>query len=260
MGITGKIAAKVRTARIARLDLATLERKLAARRGVLTLCYHALDEALGAYPYRTRRDAFDAHLGFLDRIFDVVPAGEAVAALRDDAVVTRDRPMAVICFDDGYRCNLTEATPVLERHGMPAMLFAARDLIRQPGQTYMGEAELRQLASHALWDCGAHGITHNVLPGFLDVDQAYEITESKRWLADLLGQDPCGFAYPQGQISPSVVRHAQQAFGFAMSTDQRLGAAFDPHQIRRFCPTQDHDDLHLFACALVQTPFETGRD
>lgn len=260
MGIITKLGQKLHRQWVARQSLDQLKTRLSARRGVLTLCYHALDRDIVGYPYTTSAAAFDAQITFLRDIFDIVPVQTAIDALGSGQLKTRARPMAVICFDDGYRCNWTQATPVLERHAVPAILFAPRDLIRQPGQTYLSEPQLKDLAAHPLWQVGAHGVTHNVLPGFLPADQSYEINESHDWLADLLGVPPDGFAYPQGQISAPTVAITQDRFAYAFSTDQRLGPAFDIHQIRRFCPTRAHDTLHSFARDLVSAPMENGHD
>lgn len=256
MDITGKIRNKLIRMWLARQSLAQLKARLADRRGVLGLCYHALSDDLGDYPYRTSAAAFDAQLGFLTELFDVVSVAQAVEMLRNGSVAERDRPLAMICFDDGYRCNWTQATPVLERHKLPATLFAARDLVRQPGPTYLSETELVTLAAHPLWEVGGHGITHNVLTGFVPEDQSYEIAQSKVWLSDLLGQEPDGFAYPQGQLSPGIVEKTREAFAYGLATDQQTVPGLDLYQIRRFCPMQVHDDLHQFAQALLSAPLE----
>lgn len=256
MSVAAKIRDKVHRAWLARRSLAQLKARLALRRGVLGLCYHALSDGLDAYPYRTSPEAFEAQLMLLKETFEIVSVAGAVDILRGGAATSRDRPLAMICFDDGYRCNWTRATPALERQEVPATLFAARDLIRQPGPTYLSEDELVALAAHPLWDVGGHGISHNVLTGFLAEDCAREIGQSAEWLNGLLGHGPRGFAYPQGQISAPVIDKTREHFAYGLATDRRIGPAPDLHQIRRFCPTRDHDDLHVFAQALLSAPME----
>lgn len=252
----GKIRSKAQRTWLATRPLSDLQKRLSARRGLLGLCYHAVDAELADYPYRTTVAALKAQLSFLSDIFEIVTVETAVAMLQEGRLEDRDRPVVMLTFDDGYRCNLLQATQVLEHFGAPATLFAARDLVRQPGQTYLSEDELVQLANHDLWHVGAHGVTHNVLPGFLPPDQSYEMATSKAWLEDLLGYAPGGFAYPQGQISAGIVALARSHFKYALSTDQRIFPGTDIHQIRRFCPMQVHDDIHRFAEALVLAPFE----
>lgn len=256
MNIGMKIRDKAYRAWLARQSLKQLKTHLARRRGVLGLCYHALSDALDVYPYRTSPEAFDAQVLLLKELFQIVSVAEAVAILKSGTGMPGGRPLAMICFDDGYRCNWTDATLVLEHHNVPATLFAARDLIRQPGTTYLSEAELATLAAHPLWEVGGHGITHNVLTGFLPKDQAYELEQSALWLRDLLGPGSRGFAYPQGKISTSIVAATREHFAYGLATDQRIASSFDPFQIRRFCPMRIHDDVHVFAQALLCTPLE----
>lgn len=256
MSVGAKIRDRIHREWLARQSLAQLEARIARRRGVLGLCYHALSDDLDGYPYRTSPEAFEAHLILLKKHFEIVSVAEAVDILRDGTATSRDRPLAMICFDDGYRCNWTQATPVLERQEVPATLFAARDLIRQPGPTYLSEDELVALASHPLWDVGGHGITHNVLTGLLPEDQVREIEQSAAWLNDLLGPDLRGFAYPQGQISDPVIDGTRGHFAYGLTTDRRIASALDLHQIRRLCPTREHDDLQIFAQVLLRAPME----
>ena len=256
--IAGRINRRARRAWLERLPLSAVARRLSARRGVAGLCYHSLSPELDDYRWRTRAEAFDGHLAFLKDIFEIVTAAEAVAALGAGDLAGRERPLAVICFDDGYRDNWTVATAILERHGVPATLFAARDLIVRPNATYMDPADLAELARHPLWQVDAHGVTHNVLPGFLPGDQLAEMRDCADWLAELTGSAPRGFAYPQGQLGPGAVAHARSLFDYAFATDVRTGPGFDPFQIRRYCPVQADDRVEVLARSLLEVPFEDG--
>lgn len=258
MGLSGKLTGRLRRAWLDRLPLDAVKSRLARRRGVLTLCYHSLAPDLEDYPYRTDAAAFDAHVALLKQVSEILPAGEAVRALRERSARSRDRLVSVICFDDGYRDNWTEATPILEKHDVPATLFAARDLIRRGGDTHMDEAELAALARHPLWRVGAHAVTHNVLTGYRRRERIDEMQGCKDWLSDLLGRAPEGFAYPQGQISADIVELARARFDHAFATDRRVSRGFDAAQIRRFCPTRREDRLEAFARALLLAPVEDG--
>jgi peptidoglycan/xylan/chitin deacetylase (PgdA/CDA1 family) len=64
--------------------------------------------------------AFDAQMRFLASYYTPVSADQVIAAL-GGAVLPRRA--VLVTFDDGYRDFLTEAWPVLRRHGVPAVLF-----------------------------------------------------------------------------------------------------------------------------------------
>lgn len=259
MSLAGRLAARARRAWLQRLPPEALQRELAGRRGALFLCYHSLSPELDDYPYRTAVAAFDRHLEMLAEGFDILPAAAVVAELRAGTASGRARPLAAICFDDGYRDNWHLATPVLERYGVPATLFAARDLLRQGGASFMTEAELCALAAHPLWQVGAHGISHSVLNALHPDDRRREMAGCRDWLADLLGAPPAGFAYPLGQTSPSIVATARDLYDHAFSTDRRIGPGFDAWQILRYCPTAIQDDPNELARELLLAPFEDGR-
>lgn len=259
MTVLDKIQRKLRAKWLDRLSIEQLSDRLASRRGVVGLCYHSLSPDLDDYNWRTMPDAFDEHLEFLKSVFDIVPSQEAVSALEANDLAGRPKPVAVLCFDDGYRDNWTVATGLLEKHGLPATLFAARDLVLQSGDTYLSEGELQALANHPLWTLGAHGLSHNILTGFKALERDAELADCAAWMSDLLGEKPKGFAYPHGDISPDVVDATRQHYEHAFSTDRRLSNQFDRYQIRRLCPTRAEDPVPALAKALMETPFEDGR-
>lgn len=235
---------------------------LGARRGLVILCYHALSDALADYPFRTGADAFARQLDQLAQTFELVGIDRAVAlwdaAVRGDAgaFADRGRPVAAVTFDDAYAEVADLATPVLQRHGIAAGLFAARNQIRRAGATHLPEAGLRDLARDPHWRVGAHGISHDSLYSLRQPDLEDEVAGSLAWLGDLLGGAPFAFAYPQGKISARVVETARQHTPLAFATEQRVGELPDRLQLRRLCPKQKHDDLAAFAKLLAAGPWE----
>jgi peptidoglycan/xylan/chitin deacetylase (PgdA/CDA1 family) len=73
------------------------------------------------------RTRFGRQLRALRRFTNVVPLDTALRALRDGG---RLPPRATaLTFDDGYRDNLTVATPMLRELGLPATVFLLPDLL-----------------------------------------------------------------------------------------------------------------------------------
>jgi len=65
---------------------------------------------------------FEDHVAHLARHYDVLTIEEAAERLQARRA---PRNGLAITFDDGYRDNLTQAAPILARHGIPATIFLA---------------------------------------------------------------------------------------------------------------------------------------
>lgn len=74
------------------------------------------------FPSEPTVESFDAQLGLLKSLFNVLPLPEAVERLQAGTLPAR---AAAITFDDGYADNLTHALPVLQKHGLHATFFIA---------------------------------------------------------------------------------------------------------------------------------------
>ncbi len=70
--------------------------------------------------------AFDSHLQYLTRHFNVLSLHEALQRLRDGTLPNR---AACITFDDGYADNVEIALPMLQKYAVPATFFIAAGFI-----------------------------------------------------------------------------------------------------------------------------------
>jgi peptidoglycan/xylan/chitin deacetylase (PgdA/CDA1 family) len=78
------------------------------------------------FPSETTVETFDNQLAQLKSVFNILALPEAVERLKDNTLPARP---ACITFDDGYADNVTNALPLLKRHGLHATFFIATDYL-----------------------------------------------------------------------------------------------------------------------------------
>jgi peptidoglycan/xylan/chitin deacetylase (PgdA/CDA1 family) len=158
----------------------------------------------------------------------------------------------LITFDDGYRDNLANAVPILQRYGYPAVLFVPIGYLggRRP-LPHDEHLAVRGIVNPTLdWselaeleDAGvrieSHGIGHRPLAD-LEVDEAArEITLSKLRLEEALGRPVRAFAYVKGSeahyrlVHLSLLRQAGYDIAFT-SISGANGPGTDPLQLHRY--------------------------
>jgi len=152
-------------------------------------------------------------VGQLDHAMNVTPRNfeEQMAWLAehmplntlDDAAEAR--PGVAVTLDDGYRDNLTNAGPIMVKHGIPGVVFIVTDKL---GGLLITDAEPRH-GTLMTWDevraldamgiaIGGHTLTHPRLSHLDAAAQRVEIIECCRRISDELGKAVRYFAYPYG--------------------------------------------------------------
>jgi peptidoglycan/xylan/chitin deacetylase (PgdA/CDA1 family) len=112
-------------------------------------------------------------------------------------------------WDDGHVLDLRVAE-LLDQHGLTGTFYIARDFLPER----MTDDQLRELATRH--EIGAHTLTHPTLTD-IPLEQARaEITGSKVWLEDVLGQPVTAFCYPKGRNNPALQMLVEQA-GYSMA-------------------------------------------
>lgn len=95
----------------------------------LILGYHRVaEEAADPYGLCVAPSRFDEQLEALRRLARPISLVELARAVQDGNV---PGGAVALTFDDGYADNLYEAKPVLERHGVPATVFAVTGFLGQ---------------------------------------------------------------------------------------------------------------------------------
>jgi peptidoglycan/xylan/chitin deacetylase (PgdA/CDA1 family) len=187
------------------------------RRSGTVIAYHAVGpcpEASDPENLFMPVERFAEQMAYLARRHRVVPL---------EAVVheTAPRGSVAITFDDGFRSVLTEAAPVLRRHGFPATVFVPTGWLGSRASWYdapgcetdvMDADELRRLPALGV-DVGSHGHRHIDFSRAAPTEAEADIAASVEALTELLERPPRFFAYPWGRSSEAA-RRAAAAAGF----------------------------------------------
>lgn len=138
------------------------------------------------------------------------------------------RPL-ILTFDDGYRDNLLNASPLLLRAGYKAQLFLLADSTfksnswdhgpHESGDAIVSGSE-RQDWLMSAFEIGSHGIKHVHLPEIPIEDAHREITESKKRLEAEFRTPINVYAFTYGETNQDLAQIAQTAgYSYAVNTD-----------------------------------------
>jgi peptidoglycan/xylan/chitin deacetylase (PgdA/CDA1 family) len=235
---------------------ASVDRVRPPARGIVVLIYHRVGAGTGV-EVDLPAALFDEQLGYLrargpvvtlDTALELV-AGQPVAA---DPVEGPDP--VVITFDDGTADFVDVAVPILERHGVPALLYAATAFV-DDGRSFPDEGRpaswsgLRDAVSTGLVTVGSHTHNHALLDRIPAATAADELDRSVDRIGAELGAAPRHFAYPKAVApSPEVEELVRSRFASAALAGTRPNpyGATDPHRLAR-TPVQVSDAMRWFA-------------
>lgn len=222
----------------------------ADRSTLRVLMYHKINDK-AENPVTVPTSTFAAQMAQLAELGYVVVGLDAVLDHYVEAAPLPPKAV-LITFDDGYRDNLENAVPALQRHGYPAVLFAPVGYVGErfplPHDEHLAErgiinptidwGEVRELEQAGV-RVESHGISHRPLAE-LDVDEAArEIAISKLRLEDRLGRRVRAFAYVKGSeahykpVHLSLLRQAGYDLGFT-SVSGANGPQTDRFRLRRY--------------------------
>jgi peptidoglycan/xylan/chitin deacetylase (PgdA/CDA1 family) len=158
----------------------------------------------------------------------------------------------LITFDDGYRDNLENALPILQRHRYPAVIFVPIGFL-EGDRPLPHEEALRTLGVRnetVDWDelaalesggirVESHGIGHRPVSELAPAEAAREIALSKLRLEERLGRPVDAYAFVKGSLADyrpehvSLVQQAGYALGFT-SVSGANGPSSDRFRLRRY--------------------------
>ncbi len=224
-----------------------------ARPGVVVLIYHrvgrrtsqSVDLPVEQFDDQMAELADSGRVVTLDHAIDVLTGQAPAPTLQPDPVV--------ITFDDGTADLADLATPVLERHRIPATLYVATDFVdrAQPFSddgVALSWAALTDMVATGWWQIGSHTHTHALLDRLADDLVADELDRSIDLIGEHLGLAPQHFAYPKA-LAPSpaadlAVRARFRSASLAGTRVNHFGAT-DPWRLAR-TPIQVDDGQRWF--------------
>lgn len=151
---------------------------------------------------------FEQHLIFLKKHYDIVSLSELS---KRSITGTLKGNEASITFDDGYKDNLANALPLLEKYNVPAAIFITTAYLGKVARfewdmeysesdraVFLNAEEIQQLSRHPLITIGTHTENHVRLANLSPERQKEEILKSKASLESITGTKVKHFAYPFG--------------------------------------------------------------
>lgn len=221
--------------------------------------YHHVDDSTPAITSVTRQQ-FAEHMQYLaDNDFNVMHLPEMMRALKNKQRLP-DRAIA-ITFDDGYRSVLTNAVPLLRKHGFPYTIFINTELTGNSHE-FISWKQLHQLNREGA-TIANHTTVHSHLVRQQD-DESYlqwqqrienEIMQAESKIRQQLGKSPGLLAYPYGEYNNliKIISKTHGLIGFAQHS-----GAFDENvdwqAVPRFAFNQMYADMESFTDKVNSLP------
>ncbi len=174
-----------------------LANELPADVKVPTLMYHAIsDDCWGIPSLFVSPAEFENQLNYLKE------NGYTPIRFEDLNRADQYEKPILLTFDDGYENNYTELFPILKKFHCKVTIFLIMDNIGE--KNYLTEEQIREMAESGLVSFQSHTMSHPYLTNLNAEKLQYELLQSKKELAKLLGKEPFVLCYPTGRYSATV--------------------------------------------------------
>ncbi len=173
--------------------------------GVPILEYHQVLDDQELYSIDSRE--FEEQMKYLaDHHYTAISLQELADGL-EGKIALPAKPV-VITFDDGYRDNLTNALPIMEKYDMKATVFVIPHDVGT--QDYLDWDEIREMQMRGT-EIQSHTMNHVALPDISFEQCLSEVVESKAVIETQIGGSVGFLSYPFGKYNSEVVQALQEA-------------------------------------------------
>ncbi|MGH3015284.1 MAG: polysaccharide deacetylase family protein [Gaiellaceae bacterium] len=204
----------------------------ARTRVVPILMYHRINVVTASTPATSRRltvhpAVFVRQMRWLKRHgYHAITQRRLFDALMCGRPLPR-RPI-LITFDDGYRDNYVNASPVLARLDMRATAYVISGRISNGDRSFLTWPQLRRLERRGV-EIGSHTVSHRSLTSLSTTQARAELVRSRRVLERRLGHRVPWLAYPFGAYDARIEGLARRA-GYLLAVTTVHGSR---HSARR---------------------------
>lgn len=110
----------------------------------------------------------------------------------------------LLTFDDGYKSFL-QAANILNDLSFNATFFLTKDWCNNKSN-FLVDEEIKELSLTN--EIGSHTISHPYLTKIPSQNIKYELSESKKWIQDLIQKDVISLSAPNGYINDNIINIA----------------------------------------------------
>ena len=193
------------------------------------LLYHKIDRPTpdvkvhGAYTSPRR---FERQMSYLKRKGFTFYTASAMTDFYSDHGHFPEKGVC-ITLDDGWKDNYTCAFPILQKFEIPATIFLVpacvgrvTDLVTAEGEApreHMSADDVREMSAAGI-EFGSHSMNHKLFDRTEPAEIEAEVTESKKYIEDLVQKDCRVFAYPSGfftEFAKDAIRRAGYSAAFS---------------------------------------------
>ena len=208
-----------------------LWQKILFRKPLSILMYHSVSET-GQF-FTVKPGEFAKQMRYLnDKRYNVLSFSEVLKYIENKNILPQKS--VIITFDDGYKDNYDVVFPIIKKYNFPITVFLTTGLVGQSralkgggSLPILSETEIKEMSQSGLVSFQPHGHTHAKLWQMDDESVKKEISDSKKYLDDLLGISTEIYAYAWGKYNDRILSIVSGLFRCAVSVRSGFCSATD---------------------------------